>query len=182
MERMFDDLEGRLAHLESQEMRATAEDLARAERAQVPLPDRLRGALGTVIAVHLAPGLVSSGELTEVGEDWIGLGADGRRVLVPIPAIALLEGLPSKVRAAPRAVIPPPSLRQVLRGISRDRALVRVETPAGSATGRISAVGGDAFDLARRPTGERGALPRSGATGSVATVPLTAVRLIAVED
>lgn len=181
LERMFEDLEGRLAHLEAQQMRATAEDLARGERAQVPLVDRLRGAMGARLVVHGEPGVVVDGRLADVGDGWIGLveNATAARNLVPLGAITLIEGLAARVRPEVPAPLGRQNLRQVLRDISRDRSVVRVATRAAVITGRIAGVGGDAIDLSRSPTGERGATGRSAAIADV-TVPLGAILLVTV--
>lgn len=181
LERMFEDLEGRLAHLEAQQVRATAEDLARGERAQIPLADRLRGAIGARLVVHGDPGIVAEGRLTEVGEGWFGLLglATATRLVVPLGAVTVIEGLESRVRPEGPGRVPSQSLRQVLRSISRDRALVRISTRGGVHTGRIAAVGEDALDLTRSPTGERSA-GVGAVTSTGITVPLAAVQLLAV--
>lgn len=162
-ERIFEDLEGRFAHHEQQEMRAVSEDLTRAERAQLTLVDRLRGASGTHLTVHLGPGMRVNGEVVDLGADWLLLreSSGSALVLVPMARIALLEGLVARARPAEESPLGTLGLGGVLRRIARDRATVRVETSIGALTGRIAAVGADALDLQTLPTGESSAVPGS---------------------
>jgi len=162
-ERIFDDLEGQFAHHEQEEVRAVSEDLTRAELAQLTLADRFRGAEGHRLTLHLGATLRVSGTVQEVGSDWVVLAeAGGRRsAVVPLPGIAMIEGLPPRVRPAEESLRAPRRLGSVLREIARDRSVVRVETAAGSVTGRIAAVGADAMDLRSLPTGEPTSVPGS---------------------
>ncbi|APX34687.1 hypothetical protein BH708_06490 [Brachybacterium sp. P6-10-X1] len=162
-ERIFEDLEARFAHHEREEMRAVSEDLARAERAQLSLADRLRGAGGSPLALHLGTALRLEGTVEDVGEGWVSLHEEGgrRRTVVPLPAIALLEGLPVRARPAEETRRSTLGLGSVLRSIARDRSVVRLETTAGGIMGRLAAVGADAVDVHSLPTGESGAAPGS---------------------
>ena len=175
-ERIFDDLEGQFEHHEQQEMRAVSEDLARAERAQLTLADRLRGAGERPLTVHVGAGLRLSGVVERVGADWVALqeGEHGRRAVVPLRAIVLVQGLPLKARPAQESMLSPLGLGSVLRGIARDRDVVRLETIAGAVIGRISAVGADSLDIQSLPTGESVAVPGSTRI-TVATASLLAV-------
>lgn len=157
MERMFDDLEGRFDHLESLDMRAMSDELARAERAQVSLADRFRAAAGRLVRVHLAADLAVDGAIEDSGEEWVRLRPSGEAgiALVPMARIALVEGLPQRARPVSDAVGRRPfGLGHELRGIARDRSLVRLRTDAGTCHGRLRAVGADALDLRTSPTGE----------------------------
>lgn len=175
-ERIFDDLEGRFAHHEQQEMRAVAEDLARAERAQLTLADRLRGAGSQRLTVHLGATLRVSGVVEQMGSEWVSLrdGENGRRAVAPFAAIVLVEGLPTRARPAQDSLISPLGLGSVLRELARDRDVVRVETVAGTVIGRIAAVGADAVDIQSLPTGESVTVPGSTRL-TVATASLLAV-------
>lgn len=165
-------------HLEAQEIRANAEELSRAERAQLTLDDRLRGAVGSHLRVHDVSGDVADGRLAVVGADWLLLGEAeeaGPRVLIPFAAIALVEGLPSRVRPARDGAIPDRALPAMLRALARDRELVRIVHRGGEVIGRIAAVGRDALDLASQPSGERSAVS-PGATVTVTLGALLSVR------
>lgn len=168
-DRVFEDLEGQMAHLEQEEIRAVSEDLTRAERAQLALADRLRGALGSQIVVLLGESARVHGTVADSGSDWVLLeGAGQRRALVPLHAICALQGLPPRARPPAPSIPPPASLTGRLRALARDRRAVLAETAAGRMTGRISAVGADWMEMRILPTGEAAA----GAAGSVVTIPV----------
>src|SRR5699024_11639201 len=97
-ERIFEDLEGQSAHHQQEEARADSEDLTRAEQAQLTLADRLRGAEGRRLTLHLGGAVRVSGVVREVGDQWVALVADsgGRRAVVPLAAVVMVEGLPSR--------------------------------------------------------------------------------------
>src|SRR5690625_7882058 len=122
-DRIFEDLEGRFVHQEQEEIRAVSEELARAERAQLALADRLRAAGDRPITIHLEQDLRVTGSVEEVGWDWLELReqASGARVLVPSAAISMIDG--HSLRERPRRDDRRPPRRQdsVLRGIPRDR-------------------------------------------------------------
>lgn len=155
-EKIFEDLEGRFAHHEQEEMRAVSEDLARAERAQLALTDRLRAVGDRTITVHLGPALRWTGTVSDLGQDWLALrdAASGARIVVPLSAIALVEGMSDRARPSEDSLVSALGLGSVLRGIARDRHVVHLETTAGRLTGRIAAVGADVLDLQQVPTGE----------------------------
>lgn len=162
-ERIFEDLEGRFAHHEQQEMRAVSEDLTRAERAQLTLADRLRGAGAQLLTLHVGSGLRLSGTVDEIGADWVTLreGAGGQRTVVPLRAIVIVHGLPTRARLPEESLRSPLGLGSILREIARDRSIVRLETLAGGVIGRIAAVGADTLDLQALPTGEPVLVPGS---------------------
>ena len=137
-ERIFEDLEGRFAHHEQQEMRAVSEDLARAERAQLTLADRLRGAGTQLLTLHVGSGLRLSGSVDEIGADWVTLrdGPGGQRTVIPLGAIVLVHGLPTRARLPEESLLSPLGLGSVLREIARDRTIVRLETTVGGVIGR----------------------------------------------
>ena len=177
-DRIFEDLEGRFVHQEQEEMRAVSEELARAERAQLALADRLRAAGDRPITIHLGQDLRVTGPVQEVGLDWLELRdqASGARVIVPSASIALIAGLSDRARPREEALRPPRSLGSVLRGIARDRGVVRLETRAGRLIGRIATVGADALDMHQLPTGERSSSGTGSARLTVAMSALLAVR------
>lgn len=175
-ERIFEDIEGRHAHEQREEMRAVAEDLTRAERSQLLLVDRLRAAEGATLVLHLAGGRRQTGRLEEATAQWLLLSDAGSRLLVPMAAVGLVEGLGHRARPRDERAPSEQSLASVLRGLARDRSTVRVTTTAGQLTGRIAAVGADALDLRTLPTGETTGVPGS----SVVAVALSGLQLVAV--
>lgn len=145
-ERLFADLEAQAdAHARADGAARTA-DLLRVEQAGITLADRLRGGRGAAVVLALADGALVSGHLREVADEWALLVADGRELVVPAAAVDTVTGLP------PRAVQSSGvgarlSLGHVLRGLSRDRAMVVVRTRGGAVTGRIERVGRDHMDV-----------------------------------
>lgn len=177
-DRIFEDLEGQFAHHQQEEVRAVSEDLTRAEQAQLTLADRLRGAMERRLTVHLGAGQRLSGTVQDVGPQWVELAAEGggRRTVVPLSAVSMVEGLPVRARPAEDSLLSPRGLVSVLREIARDRALVQVETVSGSVAGRIAGVGADALDLHSLPTGEATGISSTGRM----TVPFAALQAVQV--
>lgn len=167
-EALFDDLERRLSALEAEDVRAQVAETARAERGDVRLVDRLQGAVGTAVALDLPTGPVR-GVLREAADEWVLLAAGPREVLVPVGALGAVSGsaLLGAVPAGAGAVTRRLGLAHALRAVSRDRTLVRVVSRAGTAEGRIDAVGADHLVLglvhpdSGRPNGEIRLLPFS---------------------
>lgn len=158
-DRIFEDIEGRFDHEEREELRAIAEDLTRAERAQVTLADRIRAAAGRPVVLHLGAGLRVRGEVEEVGPDWVLLRREAAdRALVPLSAVAMAEGLGSRARPDEQGSARL-QLAGMLRHAARDRDLVRLETEVGTVVGRLAAVGADALELLSTPTGESSPVP-----------------------
>lgn len=164
-DRMFEDLEGQMDHLEDEQRRATTEDLTRAERAQIPLSDRLRDQGTRPLVVHLRAGLVVQGVLDGIGQDWIRLLATrgGEQIWLPSSALVALEGLSARARPHEDSPLRPASFAHELRALARDRTPVRVETEIGEIAGTIATVGSDVLDMVPAP--ERSTpLRRSGRT------------------
>src|SRR5690625_3376272 len=88
----------------------------------------------------------------------------------------MIAGLSDRARPREEALRPPRSLGSVLRGIARDRGVVRLETRAGRLTGRIATVGADALDVDQLPTGERSSSVTGAARLTVAMSALLATR------
>lgn len=177
-DRIFDDLEGRMEHLEGEERRAMTQELTRAERAQVALADRLRAAVDRRVALRLSGGISTEGSVEAVGADWVRLrGAAGARCWVPLAHAVIVEGLPPRSAPPASSRLSPPSLGHELRRLAQDRATVRLATSAGTVVGRIAAVGADALDIRQLPTGERSLSPGS----ALATVVMGSIVLVTAE-
>src|SRR5699024_12389598 len=74
-ERIFEDLEGQFAHHQQEEARAVSEELTRAEQAQLTLADRLRGAEGRRLTLHLGGAVRVSGEDREEEDQSVAMVA-----------------------------------------------------------------------------------------------------------
>lgn len=173
---LFADLAGQLEVAEALDLDSAVADLTRAETATITLDDRVRAAVGLPLQLLLVGGLDLQGELREASSEWLLLVSAGREVVVPLRSVESLRGL--GVRAAPGAGAPgsgrPRSvltLGHALRGIARDRTVVRVRTPHREHVGRINRVGKDHLDVAAVPLDGRG---RAG-PGDVVVVAFSSV-------
>lgn len=145
-ERLFDDLEARLAASERAELRAEVEERTVAERAGVELASRLAAHRGRAIAVVLAGGARVGGTLRSVAADGILVDVDGSEALIPSSAVALVEGL--ERRASVRTVVEARlRITSVLRALAERGVRVVVETDGGTFAGTLAEVGADHLDL-----------------------------------
>ena len=162
-ERSLTDVDALLAGLQDQADAmdaayddSAAEDLARAERAEIPLLDRLRTAHAIVVDV-VDHGPVS-GTVSDVGRDVVVIEASDGAWAIAIAGIAGVMGVPESAREAP-GVGGRLGLASIVRAWSRERSVVRVYR-RGSAPvdGTIDRVGSDHLDLAEHDPGR----PRLG--------------------
>ncbi|WP_129337524.1 hypothetical protein [Cellulomonas endophytica] len=180
-EALFADLEAQLEAEARQEVLAAVPDLVRAERSQVRLADRLRGAVGGALRVSVCGGHAWEGRLVEAAPEWLLLEPVARRrVLVPVAALRTVSGLPDRVAPPPGRVAARLGWGPALRALARDRAPVHLvlddarEEGAGL-RGVLDAVGADHVDV-RPVEGDLGS--GRGAAAARLTVPLA--RVVAV--
>ncbi|WP_406831775.1 hypothetical protein ABEG17_02870 [Pedococcus sp. KACC 23699] len=162
---LFGDLAAQWEAEERRELDAEVADRTRRERAALGLYERLAAAGSQVLGLTLRTGTVVTGQVADVGDGWLLVGAQGGPVsLVPFGGLTAVTGL--STRAAGEPAGRRFGLGYALRGLSRDRSVLTLTDAAGGqATGTIDAVGKDvlelsehAGDLARRPeniTGRR---------------------------
>lgn len=146
---LFADLEAQLAAAEAAELAGEVADRSRRELATVRLPDRLRAARGTEITVVVAGLGPTAGRLDAVGADWLLIAPAQRpAALLPLAAVVSVSGL--SAAATPGSPVSARlRLGYALRGIARDRAVVRLRLVDGrELIGTIDAVGADFLDLA----------------------------------
>ncbi|MFM8240783.1 MAG: hypothetical protein ACKOAW_10785 [Actinomycetota bacterium] len=157
-ERSLTDVDALLAGLQDQADAmdaayddSAAEDLARAERAEIPLLDRLRTAHAIVVDV-VDHGPVS-GTVSDVGRDVVVIEASDGAWAIAIAGITGVIGVPESAREAP-GVGGRLGLASIVRAWSRERSVVRVYR-RGSAPvdGTIDRVGSDHLDLAEPDPG-----------------------------
>lgn len=146
-EALFADMEAQMAAARTAELEAQVADLTRAERATVTLAARLRAARDTAVTVRVRGGETATGTVLDVAEEWLLLGDDPRRVLVPLAAVDGVAGLPVQAHPAGGVVARRLGLAHALRAVARDRVPVRVSTDGGQVTGRVERVGADHLDL-----------------------------------
>jgi hypothetical protein len=171
-ELLFADLEAFAEATERWAFEADVADRARAERAALTLADRVRGHVGGTLAFRLADGDRIRARVADVGADWVLL-EDGAPVVLPMRAVAGIEGL-SRCAAHPAgALARRVGLGIVLRRLSRDRAAVQVGLlGGGTVTGTIDRVGADHLDVAQHPAD---VARRAGEVQGVVVVRLAAV-------
>lgn len=173
-ERLFEDLEAQLDAVQDEELAAEVADRSRREVARLRLVDRLRGSVGATVTLT-AQGLRIRGAVARVGPDWVLIDDAGADVLVPLPAVLLVEGLGRRSAdpATESVVTARLGMAYALRTIADDRAEVRVVLVDGSQrTGRIGRVGADQLELVEHDPGE------PTAVRGTATVPFPALAAV----
>jgi hypothetical protein len=152
-ERLFDDLEARFDAEQHAAVEADLADLIRAERSQVVLLDRLRAHLGEPLMCSFGSEVAMlSGDLAELGADWVLIDSGWTQTLVPVAALQYVSGLSAAVVPDRSIVARKLGLNSVLRGLARDRALLGIRLRAGELlTGTLDRVGADHMDVAVHP-------------------------------
>jgi len=174
---LFADLEAQLDAADDDASSALGERV-RAEVAGVHLRDRLRGARGEVLGLRLLGGARVDGRLRAAGPDWLLLEELAGEALVPLPVVTVVEGLPRALAAPAGAVEARLGLASVLRGVARDRSVVRVALlgeERGVLTGTVDRVGADHLEVAQHPVDEP---RRAGSVRSTVVVPLAALACV----
>ena len=148
-EQLFADMEAQLAASRRADVRAEVAELARAERASVPLAARARASVGRTVRVRVGDDEPITGRLVEGAPEWLLVATSSvRRSLVPLSAVAAVDGLVAEAAPAPGIVESRLGLGQVLRALSRDRVGVRISARGVEVVGRIDRVGADHLDVA----------------------------------
>jgi hypothetical protein len=176
---LFDDLEAQTAALEHAERAAEVEERTRGEVGGLGLVDRARAAIGTPLRVRLLGGAALAGRLGRIGPDWLLIDEDGgRETVVAIAAIAGVRGLGrySAVPGTAGIVASRIGLRQVLRGIARDRSAVRLQLTDGTTVdATLDRIGADFVEVATHSAAEP---RRQQDVRDVELVPLTAIAAV----
>lgn len=176
---LFNDMESQLAESERLSLDAEINERARAEMVGAELADRLRGAMGSRLAVHLACGDVIHGALSHAGADALVLDEEHHQVLIPYAAAVRYVGLGRFAVAEPSPVRRGIGLAHALRGLARDRSelAVTVGHSAGAVrlAGIIDRVGRDFLDLATPAPGE---VRRAHQVSQVSVIPFAGLAAI----
>lgn len=147
---LFGDLESRLAAGLAAAERDAAWEYAEAERSQLGLGDRLRGAQGAAIRLVTRGGQRFSGVVAQVGADYILLEEGRRTWLIPLAALAHLR-VPPRAREGGGGVAAKLGLAHALRALRRAGQSVRVVVATGEVVaGDLVWVGRDHVDVATR--------------------------------
>jgi hypothetical protein len=149
-EQLFTDLEARFEAEQQASADADVADLIRGERAQISLRDRLRAHLGQQMVCSIGAEVATvSGDLVDLGSDWLLIDSGRGQTLIPIGALQYVSGLSAAALPDSSMVARRLGLGVVLRGLGRDRAVLGIRLRAGELlTGTIDRVGADHLDLA----------------------------------
>lgn len=173
---LFADLEAQAAAMAGAELGAEVQDRTRLENSRLSLQDRLRPAVGSRIRLRCLAGVTLTGRLCRVSPEWLLLdeGA-GREAVVACAAIGSVAGL-GRAAAAPDSAPLIESrlgLGHVLRGVARDRSVLRLQLADSSVMdGTLDRVGADFVELALHAAGE---LRRRGEVREVLAIPFGAI-------
>jgi hypothetical protein len=150
---LFDDLAGQLSATFTGELRAEADERARAELAHVALLDRLSGSGEVFVDIELVDGERVHGRVVGTGDGWCRVETGREEMLVPMSALARVQVGSGLARVAPHPTLRRRlGLRPVLRALARRRVYVRIAVAGGSTVGgTVDAVGADHVELAEHP-------------------------------
>jgi hypothetical protein len=173
---LFADLEAQSAALEQAERAGEVGERTRVEVNALHTVDRLRASEGASVWLSLTGGFALAGRIDRAGPDWLLLDeGEGREALVALGHVVRLRGL-GRYAAAPGTageVFARLGLRHALRGIARDRDVVRLMLRDGSTVdATLDRVGADFVEAATVPAGEA---RRRSAVRVVELVPVAAL-------
>jgi len=146
---LFEDLEQQAAGLQLVERDAEVADLGVAEYSRIGLASRLHASLGCAVRVRLRGGLVVSGRLAGVGEDWLLVVDRTAEWIVRRDGLVTVSGLSARADSAETwSVVDRLTLRSVLRRLAGAGGPCLVHFADDErAEGRIARVGLDFFEL-----------------------------------
>jgi hypothetical protein len=178
-EALFADLEAQAAALDIAERAVEVEERSRIEVGRIRLVDRLRPAVGAAVRLRCTGAGGVAGRLVRVAPDWLlVLDEAGREAVVATSAVLSVSGL-GRLSAVPDSESVVESrlgLRHALRGIARDRSVVRISVVDGTTIdGTIDRLGADFAEIAQHAAGE---LRRRDQVREVAVVPLSALAVV----
>lgn len=170
---LFADLEAEVEEARRLEHEAEVADQARAEYAAVRLTDRVRAHHGQALICRLVDGQRLEGRVLDVGPQWVLLQVARRQVVVPLTAIAGIDGLTHSAAPPEGEVERRIGLAVVFRGLAVRRVPVCLALAGGGQLpGTVDRVGADHLDLAMHA---QDAPRRASAVTGVRLVPFTAV-------
>ena len=173
-EKVFRDLEVRLAAERVRDLELDARQTARSAYSSVTMVERLSAHLGGSIRICGADTRVREGLLESVGDGWVQVNAMGESVILPLPGVLWWEGSELALRADVRQKVYRLTLPLALRALATSRELVKIYMAHGGVAceGVIERVGADFVELKVLTGGE---YPRSdswrGAQKGVRIIP-----------
>jgi hypothetical protein len=173
-ERLFDELSQRYEQLADEEADSELPERTRLEYGSVELLERLAGAGGQPIRLHLLHGGVVSGTLRRLGPDWLLVtDAGAGELIIAADAVVAIEGLTRSTGEQLTPVEARYDLRKLVRAVGRARSgvelLLRSELQL---SGTVDRVGADFLELAIHAPWEA---RRHTAVRSVVVVPLRGI-------
>ncbi|MCC3267961.1 hypothetical protein MUG94_12625 [Arthrobacter gengyunqii] len=174
---LFADMEAQLAAARESVQESEVSERLRTDFAGMELAGRLHSQAGRLLKVDLGLPGSFEGVLTHVGRGWIVLESGGRSSVIALDHAVFIAGMDRfSAAGAPAARL---GLASALRGLSRDRAAVRVypagQQAAAALDGSVDRVGKDFFELTLIPRGEP---RRQGNVRGVYVLPLQSVAAI----
>ena len=174
---LFADMEAQLASARQLVRDAEAAEQLRTDFAALELAGRLHSQTGRQLKVDLGLPGTFAGVLSHVGRGWVVLEGDRNSAVIALDHVVFIAGMDRfSTVDAPVARL---GLASAVRGLSRDRAAVRVypagQPPAAALDGSVDRVGRDFFELSLTLRGEP---RRQGNVRGVYTLALKAVAAI----
>ncbi|HEX8094345.1 hypothetical protein [Jatrophihabitans sp.] len=152
---LFADLEAQAQALLVAERDAEVAELTRLETSRLELASRLRPALGAAVRTRCLGGMVLAGRLSAIGTGWLLLDEDaGREAFVATAAVVSIAGL-GRLSAPGSALDARLGIGRALRGLARDRSVLRACLIDSTVVdGTLDRVGSDFVEFAVHAAGE----------------------------
>lgn len=174
---LFADMEAQLASAREAVQESEVSERLRTDFAGMELSGRLQSQMGRPLKVDLGLPGSFQGVLSHVGRGWLVLEGGGRSSVIALAHTVFIAGMDRFSTSG--APVPRLGLASALRGLSRDRASVRVypagQPPAAALDGSVDRVGKDFFELSLIPRGEA---RRQENVRGVYVVPLQSVAVV----
>jgi hypothetical protein len=153
---LFADLEAQAQALLTAERDAEVAELIRLETSRLELASRLGPALGATIRVRCLGGMVLAGRLSAIGAGWLLLDEEaGREAFVATSAVISIAGLGRSAGPPVPALDARLGIGRALRGLARDRSVVRAcLTDSTVIDGTVDRAGSDFVEFAVHAAGE----------------------------
>lgn len=174
---LFADMEAQLASAREAVRESEVSERLRTDFASMELSGRLQSQTGRHLKVDLGLPGSFEGVLSHVGRGWLVLEGGGRSSVVALDHTVFIAGMDRFSTTG--TSVPRLGLASALRGLSRDRAAVRVypagQPQAAALDGSVDRVGKDFFELSLIHRGE----PRRQANvRGVCVMPLRSVAVV----
>lgn len=184
-QRIFRDLEVRLASERVRDIEIDARHTARAAYSSVTMIERLAAHIDGFVRVCGSDARVREGVLNSIGADWVQVSAMGESTIMPMTGILWWEGNELDLRADVREKVYRLTLPLALRALAIAREPVRIQMTHKdvSCEGVIERVGSDFVEVKVLTGGEYPrANMRRGAQKGVRMIPTPLVSAVTARD